>query len=500
MPDCSEALEVFTHPALEFAQINPSDKTADQLAISAAQQWLRRTRSVMESPTSATAPEIKHGRDVTYERSVEEAYLQGLKTAAPQYYSFLDSIREKLPPMNDCCRLAINMPAYREVDTIGDALGHMLIRYTAEGTEELAQLSTDGSALDPTNYELTVATNRPMGVNDDGTYIAVQKFIQSHKLPITVNALDLTLPAAIANNGMARRILHDITFMRSLTRRKQLEPLYIAAEDADIKGYDRGAFNAYITALDENLDWSAVRLRTERDPSIMSQVPHLLIKHRFMTMVVSAIRSRAFGPKANPNYSFRFNRPVPSGYGTAYVSSDLIHAGGFPIVEASGDLLLGDHLAVLHETADLSKDVNLHRVVGGRPQYVVSSPRRELVAYITGVDAYQGKNFHDMTDLTRLSEDDLVALALTKSSETSRIWLEQQLQYGLERIAATASSDQQAERFARNILTILGFTSEVYKLSVRDRHATITVKYWGAIEELAQSYHPSSRLKECYFS
>lgn len=484
----AEELAFCVRAPLEFAGADPADQSAAQRALDETRQWLTAFHGVMPAPA-------RRG-DIAAERRVLGGYLERLGSVAPMYTGLIHSLAASLPDMTPDCRLSVNMPAYDEAAGIGQALGHMLVRQESTGPA-LRQRDVRGQTVDPAAYELTVVANRAEGKPDDGTTGAVREFRDACDLPLAMHTLDVVLPTSIANNGMARRIAHDVTAVRSLQRRQQTGVLYIGAEDADISGYDPQAFHSVISYLDVHPDKAAVRMRTERDSNALRHVPHVLIKHRFMTQLVTILRSGPFQPPHNPNYNPRFNRRVPSGYGTAFVSADLFGAGGFPVVRSSTDLLLGEQLAVLHGRDTGGRVEPAPHTVGASPAIVVASARRELVAYLAGVDPYQNGNFarDDLVQLTRLPMSEIIARAQQKDPGASREWLDSQIRLGMERIFGTAPSEARALASANFLMVACGFDKRDFTLADSTVGPQLTIRSWENVEQRARAYRPSARLQ-----
>lgn len=486
--DMCDGLKDFRFEPIELASAKPTASDAQELALQGVRNWLSRRHKLSFIDGETTT--IEHSRNVSSERQQLQSYFEVLDTQAPEYTDFIRTASTTMPPMSPHCRLVVNMPAYREGQSIFDALEHMLINKDTDGAVSLAQRDTGGRPLDPELYEIIIAINRKESETPDDTAESVMAFIDTYKLPVSIQTIDVTLPEGYANNGMTRRILHDVTFMRSLQRTEQDNPLYIAAEDADINGYDNTTFDNFINYLDNHTDKSAARLRTERDIFDIKEIPHLLIKHRFMTMLITALRSAPYGPDNNPNYNFRLNRRVPSGYGTAFVATDIAAAGGFPIVDKSTDLILGENLAALY--ADSEKHP-AHDLVGTVPAIVLSSARREIVSYINQIDPYAGNNFTDssITELTRLDTTDLIQKAKNKKPAEARLWLEDSINSGLLKLFATAPNRETASQDARRIMSLLGFKKQDYTIS---EEGVVDVLDWDHIELLASQFEPSRRM------
>ena len=481
-------LAQYMRTTTNFAAIDPDDRQAEQTSLQETGRWLDSVDFGVDNDT--------RDQTVETERTVFKKYLGRLSIVAPSYYDTIEQIADSCPEMNEKCRITVNMPASFEAATIGTALGHMLLRKN-DGKTELAQLQSTGEVLDPQTYEVFICSNRAKGTASDGTNTAIHDFAERHKSVVNIMAVDVELDGSIANNGMARRLLHDVTVMRSLNRDNQAGKHFIAAEDADIDGYDPDALDSYIKYLDTHPDKSAVRMRTERNPIVLKEVPHVLIKHRFMTQLITILRSAPFRASVNPNYNFRFNRKVPSGYGTAFNTSDLIRAGGFPISGSGTDLYLGEQLAVMRGTRMDGRVLPAGNTVGAVASTVVASPRREIVAYLNNVAMYDNGNFTNRAtqDITRQPIDNLIEQASNRNFNDSRQWLQDQMEQGLNRIVATAPSGEISDHSLRLLMTMIGFEKSDYLFEYSDGKLRLRVQSWDTVEYLSSRYKPSSRIQ-----
>lgn len=442
---------------------------------------------------------FESSREVAYERATLSSYWEAVSSTAPDYAADIERLADGMEPMSEECRIVVNMPARDEALTLPDALRHMLVRHNGDGGIELAQRDKSG-ALDTSFYELMVLVNREEDTPDEGTYRALQDAVDDMGVRSMVNTAELILPNDYANDGMARRILHDTTFVRSLRRERQEGSLYILFEDADIMGYDPETFGMHVSYLDTHVDRSASRARTERNPLVLQEIPPMLIKHRFRTQLISGVlHSEAFGPERNPNYSFRYNRTEPCGYATAMSASEIARAGGFPIVGKSSDLLLGDRIAVLHGQDGQPGP----RTVGKVPTMVLSSPRRLIAAYMADGDPYQGDNFMSQArnNLIRLPLTELVQLAKeSKDADGEHEWLSKQFEIGFDRLMATTPSPDRGLKYMRRLMLMLGLDESSYTLDVgSDGQRTFAVDDWSSVERRVEAYSPSRRIMRCFF-
>lgn len=499
-PSMTTGLEIFKEDHVESEWYTPTTQEEYQLAIAGAQRWLKRTREV---PPELAAPAPERTRDVRYERESLGLYLQRLAHQAPEYAEFVADLSEACPPMDENCRLAITIPARQEGQTIYGALQHMLLRKDGESVR-LAQTNKDGSLLDPRTYEVTIGINHnDKGDETDtrGAVEAFKRFADEKNLPLSVNILDVTLPPGFDNVGMIRRIMDDVTFMRSCQREHQNRPLYIATEDADICGYDSEAFSSYIRHLDEHPDRSAARLRYYFDVYALKEVPYSFIQQRLAGFTLALLRSTPYEYPNNP-VPHRYSHGRILGAGTAITAADLANAGGFPIIGKCEDMLFGEHLSVLHgrEHTDGSI-IPAYDVVGKEYGKIVRySARRLIASHVSNILPYEGDSFTDetMTQLTRQPIEELISFAQERNVGSSRKVIESLLQSSLDVLMANAPDEATATRTMKTIMVLLGFEKDDYQLNT-GQSSQIAVNDWSNIERRVENYTPGKRIAKAAF-
>jgi hypothetical protein len=191
------------------------------------------------------ADEISASRHVERERRAISKYLNELSATMPHLASINDEVRTysnlvkqlaaTLPKMHQDCRVAVSVVAHNEEKLLG-------------------QFITDYSrqfGVRPEEWEITILLNGRYGyVRDDSRNVIEQAVKDASPTGMIVHVLDVELPRAHANLGMARKILNDVTLSRSVGRSVQKSPLYIQLEDADNYGFPRNSVRRVIDTFD----------------------------------------------------------------------------------------------------------------------------------------------------------------------------------------------------------------------------------------------------------
>lgn len=422
--------------------------------------------------------------NVTQERASIGGHLERLAREDPEYHELVISIAAGIPPMEDGCRLSLNIPAHREEDRVYTSLGNMLISPTGQ----LKQVDNQGRQMPGDFFELVLCNNWGQSKGTDNTEAEARRFMTAYP-DAPVRLISLELPDENANVGFARRLLQDVTLLRSYQRMSQRALLYIAIEDADNEGFDPTAVFSYVEHLDAHSDQVGARLHTAMNPITLSKIPHLFMRHRLHRLANIVMRYTPFDagcPEGEADPCIRF---VPaSGYGVVYAAKDLVTAGGF-------------RPAIMSEDYDIWKrlfDLEVSRGHDGLqlemlPPYVITSPRRYLASDIQGHNMYGPGNWQRTNDLVRLPEEELIAQA----SEKHRADMDLQRMITTRQIG-TVSMARMREHISPEawrsclgkVMLGLGFSTEDYTYD-----GTLQIHNWADVEARVQLYTPSQRLQ-----
>lgn len=374
---------------------------------------------LLEAPYSLAA---RLKSSVNDETNMVRVYLDSLPQA---YRNKVVNIAERLPPMKPQCLLSINMPVRNEEKAIYSTLKQMLID-ECKGEIYLAQKEMSGrKLLAPETYEVTILVNNPMSSKKpDDSLRVIERFMENYKnLPLSIYVLDVKLPDNIANIGMARKLIQDVTLYRSLARPSCTGLLTIGSEDADIDYYDSRTFDTYRQNCSEMKHVSSLRLTLERNYSILKQVQYLYKKHLFEESIANILTSKPFSSASNTNFKVKYNMYRPNGSGTAYAASSLAAAGGHPISRRAEDILLGEQIAVARGcfVSDHHFRIKTDCVVRS-PLKLVASPRRILASYITETTDWHADYFFNYRkeQLVRTDINKLIEIALSRNAAASK--------------------------------------------------------------------------------
>lgn len=459
VPESDGAPLIFQHPE-------------DQITYAEAREWIAENPGIHHPRHRVLRTPIGHEiwfdetdrpvqRDVARERTVIQTYLEGQYARSPMYNSnfpsyeaYLQTLSASVAPMKDACRVSRNMPALGEGRYIYDAILHMS-----------TQTDSAGNELDPDIWELNVFINRETG---DNTVSEIQRFIgdfntarqtgSSPRKPVNIRFIDEEKFVPIHRNvGAARKVATDVAFYRSLQRFGQVEPLYIAPEEADLMHGDPNLVYNIMTRFDKNPYLDILRGLQDKSPEIMMQNDLLFLRKRVEDFSRELLTIRSYrSPDTNPNYHFRANRLRPNGMNTGFSAEAMALAGGY------------DDLAVVAENASLGERITMLRGDGTKPNLDVvrklgtraeASPRRLIVELITEQSAYDDGRFAD-EELSRLIKTADEATLLAQISPFARINAQNQARFEQvisAQIVRTARKAPDPVEFAHSMMFWLGF-------------------------------------------
>ena len=318
-------------------------------------------------------------RDVSRERTLLQSYIDRTKQNESEYFAQIEPLLNQptLTPMENTCRVAINIPAYRE----GKNIYHVLDMYTK-------QIDDKGTPLDPKQYEINIVVNRKRGVSPDNSVQEIERFktdaAAQGKL-YHINYVDVEFDPPFNTVGNARKVITDLTVLRSLQRTGQSQCLYFESEDADLTHVDPYTVTNIIHQLDSNAYLDALRGMQDRMPEELMKNDYLFTMRRLWDFTEMMLRRKQYRPENNPNWHFTWNRVITGGWNTAFTAEAYALIDGYDRRQAKGeDMTLGEKITMVRGDGTMP---NLE-VVGKVGTRSDSSPRRFLNEIITGRGAY----------------------------------------------------------------------------------------------------------------
>jgi len=322
-------------------------------------------------------------RDISRERTQISEFMTALQAEDPAHYAELLRLAPLITPMNNETRVAVNIPSWMEGKTIYETLD----KYTK-------QVDKDGNPIDPNLYEINIIVNRKTGSTADNTVAEIERFKASAATRgqnLQINYIDVEFDAPLNNVGNARRVITNLTLLRSLQRSTQTGQLYIESEDADLISIDQKTVTNIIEKLDENPQLDAVRGIQDRAPEKMMENDFLFLYRRMQDFKEVFLRRKDYRPENNPRGSFNWNRTITGGWNTAYTAEAYALIGGYnPYMSKGEDMLIGERLSMARGDG-LNPNTEIVGRVNTRSD---SSPRRYIYEVATGQAAY-GENFED---------------------------------------------------------------------------------------------------------
>ena len=334
-------------------------------------------------------------RSVARENLRIEAYLA---KQSPEYRARLQTLLVQTSAMEQDCRLSINIPARME----GKNLMRLLDQY-------LRQEDQDGKPVDPKLFEVNILVNRKESEQSDGSVEVVNEWKARHP-EVRVNVVDVVFSNEEGCVGLARKMLTDLSLMRSLARSSQAGPLYIETEDADVVSMDKRMVAKLVRDFDANPGVDNYRGTEDRQAEILQKNPLLFFGKRLGSIVEVLLRHKEIRSEKASENNFTWNRIISSGWNNAYTAEAYAQIGGYdPKAFVGEDMEIGKRISVLRggwsqtdETFDWNPDTI--QLSGLRAS---SSPRRFLQEMITN-DAPYGAAFENQS-LKQKSIDDLLA-------------------------------------------------------------------------------------------
>lgn len=388
-----------------------------------------------------------------------------------------------MKPMGEKVRVAVNIPAWME----GKIIHHTLDLYSH-------QVDSKGRELDPDIYEINIIINRKKNDTPDNSVSEVERFkkdLKKQEKNIQVNYVDVEFSEPLNTVGNARRVITDLTLLRSVSRVSQEAQLYIESEDADLVRVDPKTIINAVEKLDQNPHLDAVRGRQDRAPEIMMENDLLFLYRRFQDIYEILLRKQSYRLDVNPRASFNWNRVVTGGWNTAYTAEAYALTRGYsPDKTKDEDMILGERISMLRGDGLVP---NTH-VIGTVSSRADSSPRR-YINEVASMKAAYGGSFEDPSVNKKIrdtSEEKLMEEILPFSRiNKDNAWRFQAMlneEYGF--IKETTPNLDEARRVLRTELLMLGFKRKDYKL---DESGGIIVENWENVKQALDNYRSKHR-------
>lgn len=404
-------------------------------------------------------------RTVEKEREAITKYLDHIRETDPEYYKELERLSEEstMPAMREKCRVAVNIPAWME----GKNIYHALEQYTQ-------QTDKDGNPLSQDLYEINILVNNKKGAVPDETIAEIGRFIADAKKrgrTFHINYVDVEFPEEKARVGHARKVVTDLTLVRSMKRSSQTKPLYVESEDADLLRVDQRTVINLIDALDQNPHLDAVRGVQDRYPPIMMENDLVFLSRRMHDFSELFLRQKKLRPENNPEANFNWHRVITGGWNTGYTAEAYALIGGYSSHKEKGeDLEIGEKISMMRGDG---KKPNLD-VIGRVYTRSDSSPRRFIGEVLTGKGAYS-ETFQDQ----ELNE-------LIKNTPAPELM---ELAAPFARLSAGNSRE-----FGRIINAHYRWVSKLCKDRPVGREVFDSVMFWLGFKKGDYTYTPDNRL------
>lgn len=426
-------------------------------------------------------------RSVERERRRIRAYLDNEFRSLPSYAGYLEalSVLPEVSPMTDECRIAVNIPSHME----GKGIYRTLELF-------VSQVDDRGKPIDGRIWEINILDNNLTGTPFDNTKQEVEKFLADNQgrpdLP-AINYIQQGFNAPFNNTGNARKILTDLTLLRSLVRTNQRGALYIESEDADIEFVDQMLIHNAITKLDQNPKLDFVLGLADRTPEILMENDYVFLKCRTIDITTILLRKKKYRSPDNPNFSFSWNRLITNGWLCAYTAEAYAVSGGYdPFAYVGEDLLIGEQLSIFRSEGDFP-NLDLGERVATRGD---SSPRRIIASIVTGMSQY-GVTTEKSTELNAAMREFNIDKMLESIGHLARIndfnvhEFEKALLKRISRVRNEVPPSQY-KSYVKMVFLFLGFKPEDYTITDRGE---IIISSWENVKKCLEDYRERHKKK-----
>ncbi len=313
-------------------------------------------------------------RSLERERARVKEYLQ---MQNKEYLKELNAFANSLPPMQDECRVTVNIPARFEEKN----LANLLDQYSK-------QVDKSGKLIDKKLFEINIIVNKKEGEKADNSLSVIEEWKKMNP-GYQVNTIDKTFAKEDANVGNARKYITDLALIRSIARKNPVGELYIESEDADLMAVDKRTIDKLITTFDEKPYLDVLRGIQDRQPEIMSKNDLLFFERRLWDMMEPLMRKEAYRPENMKGSSFAWNRVISGGWNTAYTAESYVQIGGYVPDLIGEDMKIGQKISLLrgdkNNEGEQIPNTKTAEMSGLRSN---SSPRRFIDAMAKNVSPY----------------------------------------------------------------------------------------------------------------
>ena len=319
-------------------------------------------------------------RNVERERATITDYLSSQFGQSAEYETYLTAVADALGPMDEECRVAVNIPAYME----GKNLYGLLEEY-------MKQQDRDGNPLNPRLFEINIIINRREGTEPDNSVEVIEEFIKSYmdehglKTKPNIRYIDAEFIADNSTVGYARKVITDAVLLRSLRRENQQHSLYIESEDADLMKVDPRVVANLISKFDKNPHLDAVRGVEGRMPEYLKENDLLLMRRNAWEIYLANSRQKPLRDPKSPYWNSFTNRVITGGWNTGYTAEAYAMVGGYENVKSGEDNSIGERISMVRGDGEYP---NLE-TIGSVPTRTESSPRRFINEIIEKKGAYE---------------------------------------------------------------------------------------------------------------
>lgn len=386
-------------------------------------------------------------RDVNREQKRIKAYIDSLP---PHEKARLESFIETLAPMENNCRIAITIPAYHEEKGIYDTL-----------IEWGNQVDKKGEKLDPRSYEINIVVNREEDKEADETLNEVLRFKEQNP-SLRVNVVDMVFPKGEGGVGAARKLITDLTLLRSLKRGdKQEGALYLETEDADLLEIDRRAIYNLITKFDQKPNIDGLRGKQDLAPEVLKEHDFLFFDRRAERFTEYLLRDHRLRPDKNPYASQPWNGVILGGWNCAYTAEAYALIGGYQPVRVGEDVDIGYRISVLRgEKMPSGAVLPNTRAIDTVRNIGQSNPRRFVYSLVTGKHAYHTFGEHEIDEAIRHNDPKTVMQNATEGyriTEDNKKMFEKVLTDTRSMVQDAVKDPLMQQKLFSRLMTVLGF-------------------------------------------
>lgn len=416
-------------------------------------------------------------RSAYRERTVINRYLESEYQKNPTYRSILNNVANELNPMDENCRVSVNIPAWME----GKTLNHLLSEY-------IDQRDNNGNPIDPRLYEINIIVNRKEGTKSDDSIAVIENFMTQYatshdgRRP-NIHYVDVELKPENATVGYARKLLTDATLLRSIERPQQTQPLYIESEDADLISVDKRVVTNLISKLDKNPHLDAVHGIEGRLPALMKDNDLLVMRRNAWENFLLQARQKKYRDPTAPTWNSFANRTITGGWNTGYSAEAYALIDGYEPLKSGEDISIGERISMMRGDGQYP---NLE-TIGSVPTRIESSPRRFINEIIRNKFAYEG--FGEGADEAYIREKDPAELMdeikeYSRITESNRPIFEAEASMFYDWCKSATPDTIEAKEMAKRVLLAVGYQPNDYEFT-KDK---VVIRNWSNVTANLAAY------------